>query len=197
MVYFTFRLFWIFTLLIPLSSCGYRFGRGELINRYQTVCVPFVEGDFKGELTEALVKAIATSTTLGLISCGSELRLEVCLFAPEDENIGFAYAPEEDDEEEKKKEKEKFSKIVVSNEARLSLSASFSLIENQTGCLLLGPCRVTSSIDFDFEPDLGNVDFHAFSLGQLEMHNLALEGALTPLYTNLAEKIVDYVQHAW
>jgi len=71
------------------------------------------------------------------------------------------------------------------------------LIDRCTGACILGPCEITSSITYDLEPDLSNVNFHAFSLGQLQMHNLALDAATPPLYTLLAEKIVDYVDHCW
>ena len=131
---------------------------------------------------------MTTSGTLAYRSYGSDLVLRVCLLKPIDTNIGFAYAPNDDGS---------VSKIVVSNEARLTMTAIVRLIDRCTGSCILGPCEVTSSIAYDFEPDLGNVDFHAFSLGQLEMHNLALDAATPPLYTILAEKIVDYINHCW
>ncbi len=184
------RTLFAFGLLLVLSSCGYRFGRGELIERYCSVCIPYVEGDNEGLLTTALIRSMTTSGALAYRSYGSDLVLKVCLLPPLDTNIGFAYAP--DDEED-----DNFSDIVVSNEARLAMTATFSLIDRRTGACILGPCEVVSSLTYDFEPDLSNVDFHAFSLGQLEMHNLAMDAATPRLYSILAEKIVDYVNHCW
>ncbi len=170
-------------LLLVSTGCGYRLGRGEIIERYGSVSVPYVEGDDEGVLTTALIRAITTSGTLAYRSYCSDLLLKVCLAKPEDTNIGFIYAPNSD--------------IVVSNEARLTMTATIRLIDRYTGCCILGPCDVTASLTFDFEPDLSNVNDQAFALGQLEMHNLALDAAKPPLYTILAEKITDYINHSW
>ena len=179
----------IFFCSLSLTSCGYRFGTGECLGQYRSVCIPYVEGDREGLLTTALIHAVTTSGTLAYRSYGSDLSLRVCLLDPLDTNIGFGYAPPQDEGGK--------SKIVVSNEARLTLTACVSLIDRCTGECVFGPSEVTTSLTYDFEPDLGNVDEHAFSLGQLEMHNLAHDAALPPLYTRLAQKIVDYVGHCW
>lgn len=60
-----------------------------------------------------------------------------------------------------------------------------------------GPFKIGRYLDYDFEPDLSNVNFHAFSLGQLEMSNLALDAAMIGACDLLAEKIVDYINHGW
>ena len=177
-------------LCLLFSSCGYRFGSGGMIERYNSVCIPYVDGDNEGLLTTALIRAMTTKGALAYSSYGSDLVLKVCLLPPLDTNIGFGFAP--DDEED-----DHFSDIIVSNEARLTMTATFSLIDRRTGTCVLGPCEAISSLTYDFEPDLTNVDFHAFSLGQLEMHNLALDAATPSLYRILAEKIVDYVNHCW
>lgn len=171
------------------AGCGYRLGRGEIIERYASVCIPYAEGDTQGNLTTALIRAMTTKGVLAYQSYSADLLLRVCLFEPDDENIGFDYAPPEMDG--------KKVKILVSNEARLTLTARISLIDRITGECVLGPTNISSWIDFDFEPDLSNVGFHAFALGQLEMHNLAQDAAFHPLYALLAEKIVDYVNYSW
>ncbi len=171
-------------LLFLLTSCGYRWGRGELIEHYSSVCIPYVDGDEEGVMTAALIRAMTTSGALAYRSRGADLQLLVCLLPPEDENIGFVYAPDDQD-------------IVVSNEARLTLSSSVRLVDRRTGCLILGPLEITSSLTYDFEPDLTNVNENAFSLGQLEMNNPAQRAAFPSLYTLLSEKIVDYVNHCW
>jgi len=145
-------------LLLFLTSCGYRFGRGELIESYHSVCIPYVEGDNQGYLTTALIRSMTTRGALAYRSYDSDLVLRVCLFEPTDTNIGFAYAPEDDGS---------ISNIVVSNEARLTMTAAIRLIDRCTGSCVLGPCEITSSITYDFEPDLTNVNSHAFSLGQI------------------------------
>lgn len=175
-------------MILFTTSCGYHFGRGELINKTCSVYVPYVEGDDKGYLTNSLIRAISTSSSLTYSSSGARLLLKACLLPPVDTNIGFAYAPQDERD---------VSNIVVSNEARLQISAQVSLVDIRTGECLIGPMVISSYIEYDFEPDLGNVNFHAFSLGQLEMHNLAQDAAYYPLYDLLAEKIVDYVSNCW
>lgn len=182
------KIFLLLSLLV-LTGCGYRFGRGELIERYATVCIPYAEGDTQGNFTTILIRKMATNGALAYSSYGSDLILRVCLLEPDDTNIGFEYAPNDEETED--------SKILVSNEARLTLTARISLIERATGNCILGPLNLSSWIDYDFEPDLSNVDSHAFALGQLEMHNLAQDAAFHPLYHLLAEKIVDYVNNSW
>jgi hypothetical protein len=177
-------------LAFCLPACGYRFGRGEILQRYSTVCVPYAEGDNEGLFTAALVRSVITRGCLAYRSCGADLVLKVCLVKPTDINIGFIYAPPDVGDNEA-------SNIVVSNEARLTLAARVSLIDRCTGQCVVGPMEIISSLDYDFEPDLGNDNFHTFSLGQLEMHNLAQDAAFPPLYTLLAEKIVDYVNNSW
>ncbi|MCC5832127.1 MAG: lipopolysaccharide-assembly family protein [Chlamydiales bacterium] len=184
------KILFALSLSLMLPSCGYRVGRGELIERYSSVCIPYVEGDDEGLLTTALIRATTKSGTLAYRSYGSDLMLKVCLLPPLDTNIGFSYAPDDTEDDN-------FSDIVVSNEARLTMMATFTLVDRRTGICILGPCEITSSLTYDFEPDLSNVNFHAFSLGQLEMHALALDAATPSLYRILAEKIVDHVNHCW
>ena len=183
------QILFLFLLLLFLTACGYRFGRGEILERYSTVCVPFVEGDNQGLFTATLIRTLAAKGSVAYRSSGADLALRVSLLPPSDTNIGFMFAP--------KKKREEISKIVVSNEARLGIGARIMVIDRRTGCPLLGPLEVWSSVDYDFEPDLSNINENAFSLGQLEMHNIAQEAAFFPLYAMLAEKIVDYVNNSW
>lgn len=171
------------------TGCGYHLGRGQLIDGYSTVCIPYVEGDTQGNFTTALIRAMTTRGALAYSSYGADLLLRVCLLEPDDDNIGFIFAPKNKDTKE--------FKVLVSNEGRLTLTARITLIDRATGACLMGPINVSSWIDFDFEPDLSNVDSHSFALGQLEMHNLAQDAAFCPLYDLLAEKIVDYVNNSW
>ena len=113
--------------------------------------------------------------------------MQVCLLKPEDENIGFLYAPGDDG---------KKSNIVVANEGRLSISARVSLLDVSTGSCLLGPTIISSSLSFDFEPDLSNVQNHKLSLGQMEMNELAKDAAFPALYQKLSQKIIDYLSRS-
>lgn len=160
-----------------------------MLERYSTVCVPFVEGDDQGFFTATLIRTLTAKGSVAYRSSGADLVLRVSLLPPSDTNIGYIFAP--------KKKRKGLSKIVVSNEARLGMGARLTVIDRRTGCPILGPLEVWSSVDYDFEPDLSNINENAFSLGQLEMHNIAQDAAFSPLYALLAEKIVDYVNNSW
>jgi hypothetical protein len=118
------------------------------------------------------------------------LVLKACLLPPEDATIGFEYAPAD-------KGDNFSSNIIVANEARITMAASVFLVDRRTGMTVLGPFKIGRYLDYDFEPDLSNINFHAFSLGQLEMRDLAQDAAMSAIYNLLAEKIVDYIIHAW
>lgn len=175
-----------FSLFLP--SCGYRWGKGEIGERYATISVPYAEGDGEGILTAAIINQLSKKGSLAYRSCAADLVLNVCLLDPSDENIGFIYANPRSG---------KSSRVLVSHEARLSIAAKVSLIERATGKSVFGPLTIRSYLDFDFEPDLSKSDDHTLALGQLEMHELAKDAAFPALYTLLAEKIVDYVNHSW
>lgn len=176
----------LFVFLLFTTSCGYHFvNKG----RSTALCVPFVEGDRDGFFTKALIYEVSKSSNLNYETCAPYC-LEVCLKAPRDENIGFRFAPKDE-------QSDGFTNILTPEEARLTLTAVVSISNEQTGCVEFGPIEITSSVTYDFESDFSNLDFHSFSLGQLEMHPLAKDNAFCPLYSLLAQKIVDTVQLSW
>lgn len=180
------KIFGCFILLLA-SSCGYRLGKGECISKYHSIEIPYVAGDRDGLFTSSLIQAFTQNGTLKVASrYRGQLLLEVCLFQPFEENIGYTLAV-----------KTKHPDIVVSNEGRVTLTAKVSLIDRCQGTCILSPCDIVDFLDFDFEPDLSKVEDHTLSLGQLEMQPLALEVAKEPIYRKLAQKIVDYVVHSW
>lgn len=175
-------------LAIIFSSCGYRFGEEGIIARYHSMTIPYAGGDNEGLFTAALIRKFSESGTLFISNCNGELVLDVCLSEPEDENIGFIYA---------RNKNEKLTKKVVSHEGRLTVIATVTLRDARQGVILLGPCPISTFIDFDFEPDLSTFEDHEFALGQLEMHPLAIDAAIGSLYERLAQKIVDTIIHSW
>ncbi|MCP5469660.1 MAG: hypothetical protein H7A36_04050 [Chlamydiales bacterium] len=174
-------------LLLLLTSCGYHFGTGEEISR--RIAVPYVEGDDFGLLTAALVRSVNHQGDLVFTSRENDYKLKVCLSPPRDENVGFWYAPRKSDVG--------YTNIIVPMEARVTLTAKIELYDCRNNCRVMGPCKVSAFLDYDFNSDLTNINQHAFSLGQLEMHNIAKNFAMRSLYDQLAEKIVDYVAYSW
>lgn len=178
----------IFLLLIFCTGCGYRFGRGDFVEKYSTISIPYVEGDHDGILTGEIIHKISARGALRYVKSGGDLILTVCLADPNDENIGFTYV---------KNNEGVLTNILAANEARLTLVAKISVIEACSGRTVIGPVHVVSSLTYDFEPDYRRFNFHNFALGQLEVHNLAEDAAFRPVYNDLAQKIVDYVSYSW
>lgn len=175
-------------LLLSFSSCGYKFGRGDFIEKYATISVPYVAGDWDGQLTSEIIKKIADKGSIRYVSSGGDLILTVCLFEPDDENIGFTYVIDETGDPDR---------IIAANEARLTQTASVSVTDACTQRIVLGPVNITSTITYDFDPDFTRFNEQIFSLGQLETHNPAQEAAFRPLYYELAAKIVDFISYSW
>ena len=172
--------------LLLLTSCGYHLGTAD---EERAISIPYVKGDDSGLLTAALVRQVNHETNLTYANRSSDLELRVCLNAPRDENVGFWYAP--------KKRGRGFTNIIVPIEAKVTLTAKVEVYDCRSNCRVFGPCKISSFLEYDFNSDLTNINQHRFSLGQLEMHNIAKGYAVRSLYDELAEKIVDYVAHAW
>lgn len=168
-----------------LTSCGYHLGTGSLTDRYNTITVPYAQGDTYGFFTEALVEKVAAQSSLRYVNNEGDLKLKVCLTSPSARNIGFRYATGNN------------SKVTTANEGRLTQTATVTVIDCEKGCTVLGPFKVSTYIDYDFESDFATRNAHAFSLGQLEMNPLAKDAASRALHSLLAEKIVDYVTNSW
>ncbi|MBS0624123.1 MAG: hypothetical protein JSS62_05820 [Verrucomicrobia bacterium] len=167
-----------------LSSCGYHLGTSSLSGQYQTFYVPYVKGDVQGYFTQTLINRIAVATPLRYDQDGADLEVKVCLSAPAQRNIGYIYAPN-------------LPNVTTPNEGRLTQTATVTVVDCARRCTVMGPTEITAWLDYDFEPDLGTVNRHAFSLGQLEMNPLARDAAGPALYGLLSEKIVDYVNNSW
>lgn len=172
---------------LVLTSCGYRFGGSGTLECYRTLAIPFVHGDQKGELTSALISACQKKGRLRYSSCGAEICLLVTVCPPETENIGYTYTAKD----------EQLTKILASNEGRLTLKAKVIVKEVNCDKVVFGPIEVTDSITFSFEPDQVERSFHSFSLGQLDRHDLAEDSAFNALYARLAERIIDTLYGCW
>lgn len=178
-----------------LTSCGYHLGQGELTERYRTISVPYVDGDEYGYMTAALVKEISRSGGFIYQNSGADLTLCVVVTDYSFDNIGYRYD---------RKKNGKIQRDIIPVETRATILAEFSLIEAASGCVVLGPVEMKSSLDFDHDhynagqiaPSDGQA-INIFSLGQLTDYDTAVDSVYKPLYLNLAAKIVDYINNAW
>jgi hypothetical protein len=181
-----FLLYFIFFLL---TSCGYQIGQEGVVNRYRSIVVPSVKGDWNGDLTSAIVKALSCN------GCFEYRRedtasaiLNVNLLDLEDENIGFRYD---------RHKSGRIRRTIIPTESRLKATVEISLVDAFSGENILGPVKLTASIDFDHDYYTSRNGVNIFSLGQLNDYDEAYDAALHPLNLALAQKIVDYICNSW
>ncbi len=179
-------------LMVPifclLSSCGYHFGKGTVIEKYNTISVPYIEGDLKGKLTRDVIHQIAESGRLKYLTHGGELILTITILDQKHEHIGFRYFRNASGNLEDR---------LVPSEDRVSVLTQVSVYEAATGNIVLPQTYISASVNTDFDPEIDEDHLLNFSMGQLEFVDTARRIALKPLYRSLASKIVDYIANAW
>lgn len=176
------------SLLWLTVACGYRWGQGSAISEYRTISIPYVEGDWDGNLTAAVIKHMGQSGSLRYCDSGGALLLKIRIVDDYDENIGFRYD---------RSRKGHFKRRIVPDEMRVTYVAEVSVIEVATGDLLMGPVRISADIEFDHDYYSSRNGVNVFSLGQLTDVDEARDAAQHPLNEELARKIVDYVNVNW
>ena len=175
-------------LLLLLSSCGYRFGHGGISETYYSFSVPYVEGDRHGRLTGAIIRELSTRGSLAYCQSGADLILRVTILNISEENIGFRY------------DRDKIGDVrnaVIPSESRISGFVEVTVVDTETCCEIMGPIRISASVDYDHDYVAGPEGVNIFSLGQLTDQDTARDAVKRPLHEALAEKIVDYVSNAW
>lgn len=178
----------LFFLLILTTSCGYHFGSGGRLAGYRTITVPYVVNDPDGHLTSELVRELSASGPFQYRQCGGALLLQVRVCGVDQYNVGFEYDTDDDGFRTER---------IVPNEGRLLAIAEVEVVSCASGCVLLGPQRITASVDFDYDPLSTENQLAIFSLGQFTQIDLAEDTAIVPLYRHLARKIVNYVTNGW
>lgn len=129
-------------LVIAFTGCGYQFGEDGIAARYHTISVPSVKGDWNGDLTSAIVKALSCSGCFEYRSDCAAAILNVKLMDLDDENIGFRY------------DRHKLGKIrntIIPTESRLEATVEVSLVDAGSGENILGPVRLIAYVDFDHD----------------------------------------------
>ena len=175
-------------LLIALTNCGYKYGRGDAQWVGSTISVPFVEGDSTGDFTQALVRELSTSGSFRYVNCGGSYRLCVSLLCQEEDNIGFRYDTDRDGD---------LTTTTIPIETRVRATAEFSLVHVCSGEIVVGPERVSAWIDYDHEYTSGSDSLNLVSLGQVTDMEAASVVVPPRLGKKLAERIVDYLGAAW
>jgi len=178
--------------LLALSACGYRFDGGDPI----AISVPYVIGDFEGELTDALAAEISKSADFRFTDGPSDWTLKAKIKGATNDRIGYRY-----DRDPKSGE---LRDNVMGIENRKTISVEISVEDSHTGKCILGPQTIKAGADYDYDdpnslqdlsfvnPATGRLATSIqFSLGQLDNVGSAGENAIYPIYDRLARRIVD------
>ncbi len=184
-------------LSLVAASCGYRW-QPDYAYR-PTVTVPFVQGDQEGRLTSEIVSALSASGLVDVLSYGGDYTLKITINGASDETIGYRRDPQKVDG--------KIRENLLACEGRRSLTVEASLYWGPE--LAFGPYLLTADADYDYvdgdsiqdltfiNPSGALVTVLPFSLGQLEPIDSAQEAATYPLYSRIAQKIVDMIASEW
>lgn len=174
--------------LFLLMGCGYHVGQDGVSASYPTITVPSIKGDSNGDLTSSVVKEISSSGCFEYRQAGAAAILQIALVDLDEDNIGFRY------------DRHKHGNIrrtIIPTETRLTGTVEVTLIEACSGTPILGPAKLTASVDFDHDYYTSRNGVNIFSLGQLNDYDEAYDAAMSPLNAVLAQKIVDYICNSW
>lgn len=185
--------------LCLFSSCGYQGGFGS---QGSVLTVPYIEGDANGFFTSALIREINESSSFRYSNHDGDLLLKVVILENGNSQIGYRRDPIVENGSEQNN--------IRPSEGRKSLKVQVSLEETNSKEAVWGPHIFSADSDYDYvdqdsfqdltfnDPQTGSlITVLQFSLGQLEAFENAQDAALTPLYRNLSQKIVDAISSAW
>lgn len=178
--------------LLLLCSCGYHFTDDD---KKVSVEVPYVKGDFEGMLTSQLIRELETSGEYEYKARSGDQILQVTIAGDGSEIIGWKH--------DRKVKSGKVEHNLIAVENRRTITADVTLIDALSEKVLLGPISVVAWTDYDYSDvnSLRQLSFFPkpgkrasvfdFSMGQLDSVEGAQDDAITPLYRELARKIVD------
>jgi len=181
-----FFLYLCFALLC--SGCGYRYAGMD--SEPVGISVPYIPGDVDGWLTNELVYQLGSSGYFICSQSGGEYTLQVEILSDSDERIGFRY--------DRDNPSGKMEKNLLGVEDRRTVIAEVSLIHRASNKVIIGPCDVSASVEYDYTDPGSPQDLlfgkkeaiMPFSLGQLDSQEAAHDDAGRPLFKKLAFQIV-------
>ena len=191
-----------FNLLVSfsvLTGCGYRWEPNYPHAERPSVSVPFVTGDEDGRLTAAIIQTLGSSGLVDVVSSEGNYRLQVSILSNSVENIGYRQDPQKVDG--------KVRTTLLASEGRKTIAIEASLYRGDE--IAYGPYQIASDAEYDYvdgdsirdltfvNPAGTLVTVLPFSLGQLESLESAQEGVSRPLYSRLAQKVVEAISSEW
>lgn len=145
------------------------------------------------------MRALSSSGLARIQSHDADYRLLVTLQGTENSVVGYRY--------DRQKTDGKISKNIVADEGRKTIQAEAALYSGEE--IVYGPFQVGADADYDYIDGDAISDLLftnstgipttvlPFSLGQLEPIEAAQEATNRPLYTKIAQNIVDAIFAAW
>ncbi len=175
-------------LVLLLGSCGYHYSSQEESGR--TISVPYISGDSDALLNNELVYQLSSSGEFSCLQSGGDFTLRVVVVSDTQERIGFRY--------DRDNPSGSLEKNLLGVEDCRSIIAMVSLIEQNSGKVVMGPLEVRASVDYDYTDPGSPRDLlfaksqpiMPFSLGQLDSRESAHDDAAKPLFRQLSQKIV-------
>ncbi len=170
--------------LLLLAGCGFHFIGEGLPSRYDSIMIPYPEGDQHGHLANELVREVGRSGAFRYSKRNGELTLLVRIKDIHHKQIGFRRDVDATDS---------YTKRILPSEGRVVAYAEVELIETGSGKAVFRPVVVRASADYDHDYYTTKDRAFRFSLGQLDDIHVAEQQAMEPLYRALAKRIVDFL----
>jgi hypothetical protein len=173
---------------VILTGCGFRpIERGALPG-YESISVPYVEGDHDGSFTQELVRQVSRVGFLRYQRENGQLSLKVRVVERSHKNIGYRFDQNPSGS---------FNNRLLPSEGRLDALVEITLVDSQSGKVLMGPAIVRAFADFDHDFYTTAKRSFRLSLGQVDDQVVALEQASKPLNQALAKRVVDLIEGSW
>ncbi len=189
------------SLLLIASGCGYQWQRDLPLGHRPVIAVPFIPGDEDGLLTGEIISRLASSGLAKVSASKGDYRLALTMIGNCNTQIGYRRDPQ--------KIKNNIQKNLLAAELRKTIDVEVTLFHGSTEDIAYGPYKISAWADFDYVDGDSYQDLTfkgasgvsmpvlPFSLGQLEDVESAELAAVKPLYSKLAQKIVDVISAEW
>lgn len=173
---------WILPLCALVGCSHYRWGDSSGILAGRSLQIAPIEGDDLGILRSSLLYQLTRAGEVASLAEQGDLVLSVRILKISEEDVGFQY--------HRRRCGTGHRKGLVPNETRLEVSSEVLLCDSLSGAVVMGPCQVSASVDFDHTYYAAHHRINQFSLGQLNPKDEAAEVVMLPLCRALAEQIV-------
>ncbi len=196
------RLIVIIPFLTLVMGCGYRFQDKRPDDGPVSISIPYIKGDVEGQLNTELARILSNDPHFDYVQNGGMVQLEVVVVSDGDERIGYRY--DRDPNSGKRRVN------IVGTENRRNLIVDVKLIDAYSQEVLIGPIQVKGRADYDYvdSNSIRDLTFTNskgltqtvinFSMGQLDSIEVAHDDAFTPIYRQIAQKIVDgIISQGW